>query len=96
MIEGMVPGIQTGVDQEEGGTEMDYTDILNVLRDNYRISEAAKDSESTTMIRLNELHVKAGSDRQQQYVGRQRRIVNQLNNRTVSHYTLRNILKEKS
>jgi hypothetical protein len=27
----------------QGGTAMDRIDILNVLRDNYRISEAAKD-----------------------------------------------------
>jgi hypothetical protein len=45
----------------QSGTAMDLTDILNVLRDNYRKSEAAKDSESRTMIRLNELHVKTGS-----------------------------------
>jgi hypothetical protein len=48
-----------------GGTAMDRTDILNVLSDNYTISEAANDSQSTTMIRLNELHVKAGNVRQQ-------------------------------
>jgi hypothetical protein len=41
----------------QGGTAMDGTDILNVLMGNYRISEAAKDLESTTMIRLNEVHV---------------------------------------
>jgi hypothetical protein len=44
---------------EQGGTAMDRTGIPNVHRDNYRTSEAAKDSESTTMIRLNELHIKA-------------------------------------
>jgi hypothetical protein len=41
-----------------GGTAMDRTDILNDLMDNYRISEAANDSESTTVVRMNELHVK--------------------------------------
>jgi hypothetical protein len=55
---------------------MDRTDILNVPRDNYRISEAANDPESTTIIRLNKRHVKAGSVRQQQYA-EQRKIVNQ-------------------
>jgi hypothetical protein len=55
------------MDVEQGGTEMDRTDIFNVLRDNYRIFEAAKDCESATMIRLHELHVKTGSARQQQY-----------------------------
>jgi hypothetical protein len=60
----------------QGGTAMDRTDIFNVVRDNYRISEAAKDSESTTMIRLNELHVKAGSARRQQCAGKQIRIIN--------------------
>jgi hypothetical protein len=75
---------------------MDRTDILNVLMDKYRISEAANHSESTTMIRLNELHVKVGSARQQQYDGKQRRIVNQYNTGTVSRYTLTDILKEKS
>jgi hypothetical protein len=44
---------------------------LNILRDNYRISEAANDYESA-MVRRNELHVKAGSARQQQYAGKQR------------------------
>jgi hypothetical protein len=61
---------------------MDLTDILNVLKDNCRISEAAKDSESTTMIRLNELHAK-----------KQRRIINQHNTGSVSRYTLTDILK---
>jgi hypothetical protein len=37
---------------DQGSTAMD---CANVLRDNYRPSEAAKDSESTTVIRLNEL-----------------------------------------
>jgi hypothetical protein len=48
------------------------------------------------MIRLNELHVKAGTARQQQYAGKQRRIVNQHNTETVNRYTLTDILKEKS
>jgi hypothetical protein len=78
---------------EQDGTAIDRTDIFNVHRDNYRISEAVNDSESTTMIRPNELHVKTGSARQQQYAGKQRRIVNQHN---TSHYTLTDILKEKS
>jgi hypothetical protein len=80
----------------QGGTVMDRTDILNVPRNNYRISEAAEDSESTTMIRLNELHVKAGSARQQQYAGKQRSIVNQHNTGIVSRYTFMDIIKEKS
>jgi hypothetical protein len=54
----------------QGCTAMDHADILNVLRDNYRISEAVKHSESTIMIRLNELHVNAGSASRQQYVGK--------------------------
>jgi hypothetical protein len=37
--------------------------FFNILNDNYRITEAANDSESTTMIRLKEQHVKAGSAR---------------------------------
>jgi hypothetical protein len=45
---------------------MDRTDILNVLGDNYRAPEEASDSESTTIIRLHELHVKADGARQQQ------------------------------
>jgi hypothetical protein len=45
---------------------MDSTDIFNVIKNNWRLTDAAKDSESTTMIRLSELHVKAGSARQQQ------------------------------
>jgi hypothetical protein len=80
----------------QGGTAMDRTDIPNVLRDNYRISEAAKDSGSRTMIRLNELHVKAGSARQQKYAGKQRRIINQHNTGTVNRYTLADILEDKS
>jgi hypothetical protein len=60
-----------------GGIEMDRTDILNVSSDNYSISEAVNNSESTPMIWLHEPHVKAGSARQQQYAGRQRSIVNQ-------------------
>jgi hypothetical protein len=64
---------------------MDRTDIINVLRDNYIISEAANDSESITINRLNELHVNAGSARQKPYVGKQRRIVNQHNTRSVSY-----------
>jgi hypothetical protein len=38
---------------EQGGTAMDRTDILNVPRDNYRVSKAENNSEFTTMIRLN-------------------------------------------
>jgi hypothetical protein len=34
------------------------------------VSKAANDSESTTMIRMNELHVKTGRARQQQYSGK--------------------------
>jgi hypothetical protein len=75
---------------------MDRAAILNVLRDNHRISEAANYSESTTMIMLNELHVKAGSSRQQQYAGKQRGIINQNNIGFVSRYPLTDILKEKS
>jgi lipopolysaccharide biosynthesis regulator YciM len=78
---------------EQVVTVMDRADIP---RDNYRISEAAKESESRTMIRLNELHVKSGSARQQHYSVKQTHIVNQHNTCTVSHYTLTNILKEKS
>jgi hypothetical protein len=80
---------------EQSGTVMDRTDILNVLRDNYRITEAAKDSGSTTMIRLNELHVKAGSAKWQQYAGKQRRIINQHNTGIVNHYTLTDIQKRE-
>jgi hypothetical protein len=69
---------------EQGG----ITHILNVFMDYYRISKAAHYSESTTMIRLNELHVKAGSARYKQYAGKQRRIVNQRNTGTVGRYTL--------
>jgi hypothetical protein len=79
----------------KGGIEMDHTDNSYVLRDSYTVSEAANNSESTTMIRLNELHVNA-SARQQQYAGKQRRIVNQHNTLTVSCYTLMELLKEKS
>jgi hypothetical protein len=61
---------------EQGGTAMDRTDILYVLSDIYRISEAANVSESTAMIRLIELHVKTGSARRQQKAGMHRRIVN--------------------
>jgi hypothetical protein len=60
----------------QSSTAMNRTDILNVLRNNYRISEAEKDSESTTMIKLNELHVKASSARRQQYAQKQKRIIN--------------------
>jgi hypothetical protein len=67
--------VQADMAVDQSGTAIDHTDILNVLRDNYRISEAANDSESTTMIRLNELHIKAVSAIQQQYLGRQRRIL---------------------
>jgi hypothetical protein len=73
---------------------MDRTD--NLIRDSYRISEAANYSESTTLIRLNELHVNAGSAKQQQYAWKQRRIVNQHNTGTVSRYTFTDTLKEKS
>jgi hypothetical protein len=45
---------------------------------------------------FNELFVKAGSARQQQYARKERRIVNQHNTGTVSRYTLTDILKEKS
>jgi hypothetical protein len=38
----------------------------------------------------------AGIARQQQYAERQRRIVNQHNTGTIGHYTLTDILKEKS
>jgi hypothetical protein len=51
----------------QGGTEMSRTDIFKVLRVNYRLSEVANESEYVTMIRLNELHVKTGSAKQQQY-----------------------------
>jgi hypothetical protein len=47
------------------------------------------------MIMLNGLHIKAGNARQQQYAGKQRRIVNQHNTRSFSHYTLTDILKKK-
>jgi hypothetical protein len=67
-----------------------------VIRYRYIYSYIANDSESATMIRLNELHVKAGSARQQQYDEKQRRIVNQHNTGIVCRYTLMNILKEKS
>jgi hypothetical protein len=62
---------------------IDHTDILNVLRDNYRVSDAVNDSESTTMIRLHELHIKTHNARQQQYAVRQRRVVNQHNTGTL-------------
>jgi hypothetical protein len=81
---------------EQGGTAMDRSDILNVLRDNYRISEVVKYFESAAVNRLNELHVKAVSARQQQYAGKQRRVVNQHNTGAVSRCTLTDILKEKS
>jgi lipopolysaccharide biosynthesis regulator YciM len=70
--------------------------FLRLSGASFSISEAAKNSESTTVIRLNELHVKAGSARRQQYAGKQRRIINQHNTGTVSRYTLTDILKEKS
>jgi hypothetical protein len=76
-------------------TALDRTDILTVW-DNYSGTEAANDSESTTMIRLNELHFKTDSARQQQFAGKQRRIVNQHHTVTLSCYTLTVILKEKS
>jgi hypothetical protein len=79
----------------QGGRAKDSTDILNVLMDNKRISEAANYYVSTTMIRLNELHVKKGSGRQQKYARKQRRIVNQHNTRTVSRYTLTDIKRNQ-
>jgi hypothetical protein len=76
--------VETDVGVGHGGTLMDHT-------------EAAEDFESTTTTRLNELHVKAGSARLQQYAGKLlRRIINQHNIWTVNSYTLTNILKEKS
>jgi hypothetical protein len=51
----------------QGGIAMDHTGIYNAIRDKYKISDELNNSESTTMIRLNELHVKVGSARQQQY-----------------------------
>jgi hypothetical protein len=48
----------------QGGVAMDSIDLLNILRDNYRTSEAANYSECISMIMLNELYVKAGSARQ--------------------------------
>jgi lipopolysaccharide biosynthesis regulator YciM len=69
--------------------------VETALPDNYG-QQAANYSESTTKIRLNELRIKAGSARQQQYAGKQRRIINQHNTRTVSRYTLTDILNEKS
>jgi hypothetical protein len=51
---------------------------------------------STTMNRLHELHIRAGSAGQQQYAGRQTRIVNQHNTGTIGRYTLMDILGEKS
>jgi hypothetical protein len=81
---------------EHGGTAMDRTDILNVLKYDYIISRAAIDFETTTIIRLNELHVKADSARQQQYAGKERRIVNQHNTGCVSRYTFTYTFKEKS
>jgi hypothetical protein len=80
---------------EQGGTAMNSTDILNIPRNNYRISEAAIYSESTTMIMLNELHVKADSASNNNMLGN-RRIVNQHNTGSVSRYTLTDNLKEKS
>jgi hypothetical protein len=50
----------------QGGIAIDRSDIRNVPRDNWRVSHAENDSESTTIIRLHVLHVKAGSVRQQQ------------------------------
>jgi hypothetical protein len=79
----------------QGGIEMDCTDIPNVLRDNWKVSDAANDSESITMIRLHELHIKTGTDRHQQYAERQRRIVNQHNTVTIGCYTLTDMLNEK-
>jgi hypothetical protein len=43
------------------GIAINCTDIPDVLRDNCRVSDEANDSECTTMNRLYELHVKAGS-----------------------------------
>jgi hypothetical protein len=72
------------------------TDIPNVLMDNYKISESENDSELAIKNRLNELHVKACSARQQQYAEKQRRILHQHKTGTVSRYTLTDTLKEKS
>jgi hypothetical protein len=80
----------------QGDIAMGHVGILNVLMKNYRVSKAANDSESTTMIRLHELQVNASSARQQQYAGMQRRIVSQHNTKTAGHYILTDILKEKS
>jgi hypothetical protein len=48
-----------------------------------QVSDATNDSESTTMFRLHILRFKTGSARQQQYAGKQRRIVNLHNAVTV-------------
>jgi hypothetical protein len=80
--------VQTAMEVEQGGMAMDCTAFLNIPRNNCRISEAANNSESTTMIRLHEVHVNAGSARQKEYAGKQRRIVNQHNAQTVGHYIL--------
>jgi hypothetical protein len=41
----------------QGGIAMYRTDILNVMRGIYRVSETANDFESTIMIMLKRLHV---------------------------------------
>jgi hypothetical protein len=46
---------------------MNRTDIPNVITDNWRVSDVAYESESTTMNRLQELNIKVDSARQQQY-----------------------------
>jgi hypothetical protein len=55
-----------------------------------------KGQESMSMTRLLEHQVKIGVAKEEHFLGRQRRIVNQHRTGVVGHFTLRDILKRRS
>jgi hypothetical protein len=77
------------------GSAMNHSDVLHALCEAERVDDSLEDSESDTMERLRDGHVKLGVTRYEQYVGSQRRIVNQMRTGTVSRHTLLNVLKRR-
>jgi hypothetical protein len=61
-----------------------------------REEDSLGDKESSTMERLMDGQVKLRAARYEQYVGSQRRLMNQIRTGTVSRHTLLNVLERRS
>jgi ActR/RegA family two-component response regulator len=80
----------------QAGAVMDRSDILKALRKIRLSSDSVQYGVSETKDRLQGLHIQRVISKSEHHTGVTKRIINQHMTRTISVYTLRNLIQERN